>query len=186
MKLNKREMLLASATLLVVLLTITYLVGRNYFAEWREMSSSYDTFSHRIKVAETQIAQKDKWFEKLAEVQQDLPSYELGKDTTSEMMKMLEQLASQHGLVLGKRSPGEEVQLGQLYQFSIECTWEGSLESLVQFLYAVQTKGAILDVRQLSVSPAPGKPDSLKGGFTVDYAYSRLETPAAAGTNDGG
>lgn len=172
-KLSKREMVLAFSTLVIVVGTITYLVGQPKFVEWKEMSTNWDSFQHRIRLAEQKISQKDKWFGRLEEIQKDLPSYEVGKDITAELMRTLEQTASTHGLTLLKRDPGEERSVGQIHEISINCTWEGNLKSLVHFLYAIQTKGAILDIRQLTVTPVGGSPDRLKGGFTVDSAFSR-------------
>lgn len=177
MKLTSRELVLAFATVLVVVLALTFMIGRPYLDEWRQLAQNWGTLQRRITVAEKTISQKDRWYSELAVIQKDLPRYEMGKDITADLLKMLEQTANVHGLTLLKRDPGEEKSVGQVYEFSITCTWEGTLNSLVHFLYAIQSKGAILDIRQLTVSPDGGSPDRLKGGFTVDAAYTR-EPPA--------
>ena len=63
----------------------------------------------------------------------------------------------------------------------VECKeWEGSLESLVKFLYAVHAEGAMLDVRKLFIRPgssAAGKAATgLRGSFTLFCAYLRSDS----------
>ena len=90
-------------------------------------------------------------------------------------------IASESGLSIIRRQAGEERQEGDVYELPIECKeWEGSLESLVKFLYAVHAEGAMLDVRKLFIRPgssAAGKAATgLRGSFTLFCAYLRSDS----------
>ena len=65
--------------------------------------------------------------------------------------------------------------VGELYEITINYRWEGSLNSLVRFLYNLQSKSVNMEIGKLSASPAsrPGEQLRLKGGLTVDVAYTR-------------
>lgn len=181
MNMSNREIVLGWMTVTVLLLGGTYWFGEAKVEQWKEVSSSRERFADRVSMAERVLGQENEWKTRLEELRGQLPSYPLKQDVTSELLRMLERTASEHSLILLRREPEDEEQLEDIYQVAINCTWEGKLEPLVGFLYAIQTKGAILDVRALTVSPVSGQAGKLKGGFTVDCAFSRGETKPPEG-----
>jgi len=173
MKLSNREFVIGWLTFAVLLFGGTYWFGESKWAEWKAARAESERWRQRIQVAQRMLDQREEWMARLEEIRSRLPGHPEGKDVTAELLKMLEREAQQHGLTLLRREPEDEKSLGDLYEVAINCTWEGPLDALVHFLYAIHTKGVILDVRQLTVSPIPGEKGRLKGGFTVDFAYSR-------------
>jgi len=180
MKVSNRELVLAWLTGSVALLGLTYWLGLPKVEEWKETNKTLDRFQSRIVVAERTLTQKEQWEERLNTIRQRLPQHPVGKDVTAELLKTLERTAQDNGLILLRREPDKEKNVGDLYEVAINCTWEANLEPLVRFLYAIHTQGVILDIRQLSVTPVPGQSGRLKGGFTVDCAYTRTTSPEAA------
>ena len=176
MKVTKREFTLAWVTLAAILIGVSYLLGEPMLKKWRENSAEKERYQVRIEKAERTLKQRNNWLSRFKHLKNDLPQHPTGKDVTSELLKTLERTAQENGLTLLRREPQKEKNVGDLYEVAINCTWEGELESLTRFLYAVQTKGAILDIHQLTVTPATRKQGRLKGNFTVDCAYSRTLT----------
>lgn len=174
MKLSNREFMLGWLTMVIVLGGLTYWLGQSKVEEWKKTFEDREELKRRVVKAERILEQRTEWEEKFNGKMSELPQHPVGKDVTAELLKTLEQTAQDHGLILLRREPRPEEGLGDLYQVSINCTWEGELKALTHFLYAIHTKGVILDVRQLSVSPVQGQTGRLKGGFTVDCAYTRL------------
>jgi len=85
----------------------------------------------------------------------------------------MDSVATRNGFTIARRQTGKEAEVGDVYELPIDCKdWEGSLESLVKFLYDLNREGAMLDVRQLYVRPS-NKPGYLKGTFTLYCAYMR-------------
>jgi Tfp pilus assembly protein PilO len=142
-------------------------------AEWQQLNEDISDISDRMQVTQHALSQRDTWEARLADFRQSLPRHAADKEVTAELLKNLEQTAREHGLILLRREPDQEKSLGDLYEVAIHCTWEGQLDALVHFLYAIQVQGAILDIRQLTVTPTDNSPNQLKGSFTVDHAYSR-------------
>ncbi len=177
MKIAARELNLLGITLAVVLLALTYLALEPKFQEWADFRMQREDLGIRREAAQQMLDSREKVEARMAEFRQGLPVFPAGKKAESELMPALENMVKQQGLTLTRRAPPDpEREAGDLYETSINCDWEGDLPSLVNFLYAQQSQGAVSDVRQLSVQPMAGKDvpsGRLKGNFTIDYAYRR-------------
>ncbi len=179
MSLSTRELSLGWITMVTILLGATYYFGQPMTQEWKNSLRARDALDQRQRDAERLLRGRSGIDERLAELRKQLPQYPQGQDVTAEQMRTLDRTAQQNNLVLLRREPEKERNIGDLYELSINCTWEGDLDAVVRFLYALQTQGAILDVRQLTMSPGQGGAGRLKGNFTVDCAYARVSaTPA--------
>lgn len=173
MKLSPRESVLALATLVAVLIGLTFWQGGPRYDEWKKSSQEMEFLLRRQAAAQRLINQREELNERLDRLRERLPQYPVDTDVTSQMLRSLEGAAVQHDLLLLRREPEPERQISDLFELSITCTWEGELSALVHFLYALQTQDAIVDVRQLTITPVQGAPNRLRGNFTADYAYSR-------------
>ena len=178
MKISTREMGLAWLTAMILILAGTYWFAQPKAKDWKTAIKERDALGWKRKEIDHLLGDQTNINRRLEALRKQLPAHPMGKDVTAELLMTLERTAQQHGLVLLRREPEKEKSVGDLYEVAINCTWEGSLDALVHFLYALHIQGAILDIRQLTVAPAQGGPDRLKGSFTVDCAYTR--TPAEA------
>lgn len=173
MKLTSREALLAWLTGVTLVLAGTYWFAQPRLQELKDLRKATDALSLRKKEAELLLGRRSEVDGQLAAVRRQLPVHPIGKDVTADFLRTLERLASQNGISLLRREAEPERSTGDIREVSINCNWEGTLDALVRFLYALQTQGAMLDVQQLTVSPIPGGHARLKGTFTVDFAYTR-------------
>lgn len=172
-QLNRREVRLALITLIVVLIGLTYWIGEPQYEAWQESSGQMDLLVREKMAAQRLLDQQGELDSRLSVLREALPSYAMGVDVTAQKLRNLQRFADEHNLLLLRREPEPERQIGDLYELAITCTWEGELSALVPFLYALQAQGAIVDVRQLTISPARDSAERLRGTLTVDYAYSR-------------
>ncbi len=173
MKASNREIYLAWATLVTVLLAATYWLGEPKLKEFDRYSEVRAELEVRRLKAQALLEARESVNTSLDQIRQKLTRYPQGQDVTAELLKTLERTSQEHNLTLLDRTPEKEKSVGDLYELSIACRWEGELDALVRFLYALQEQGAILDVRQLTINPGQGRPGRLRGNFTVDYSYSR-------------
>lgn len=173
MKLNPRETRLALITLVAVLGGLTFWLGEPRLEAWRENQEHVEMLVRRQVSAQRLLDQKPELDNRLRQLREELPQHPQGTDVTAQLLRNLQQFADQHNLLLLRREPEPERAIGDLYELSITCTWEGELPALVHFFYALQSQGAIVDVRQLTITPVQGSPNRLRGTLTVDYAYSR-------------
>lgn len=173
MNLSRRELTLAFLTGSVVLLGVSYLLGEPAIGRWRGAAEQRRKLAEEGKVAQRLIAQRGEWEARYQEQRAGIPKHGPTDPVNAVLLKRIEQLAGEHSLTLLRVQPDKEKNIGDLYELAIDCAWEGSLDALVHFLYAVQKQGAILDVRQLSLSPGQNAAGRLKGNFTVFFAFSR-------------
>jgi len=172
MRISNREMILAWLTVIAIILGLTYWKGTAQIQEWKEAVHAREALAGKEELPEYLAKQEANWLEKLTTFREQLPHHPVDKDVTAELMKTLELTARTHNLILIKREPQKEKPLDDLYELAIHCSWEGTLDSLVHFLYAIQVQGATLDIRNLQITPQRGG-NKLKGTFTVDCAYCR-------------
>lgn len=178
MKISSREMTLAAVTGLVALFGISYLMAVPRIKEWTKVMEERRETARKIDLTRRLIGQAPGWETKLQELRRKLPQYPPEKDVSADLYIRIEKLASASGLTLASRDLEKETRAGDMCELAANCKWEGKLEPLVRFLFALQQEDAILDISQLSV--APNEKRLLKGSFTVYCSYSRTK-PAAEG-----
>ena len=175
MKMSAREIILGILTIGVVLFGLTALLAKPKIDELKEVNEQRRVIINSIKIEKRLVEKRDSWEERLAEMSQLLPMEPADKDMDVHWLSVMDRVASKHGVKIKKRMAGEEVQQGDVYELPIECKeWEADLGSLVNFLFELQSEGAMLDIRQLLVKPK-GK-GVLKGRFTLYCAYTREKT----------
>jgi Tfp pilus assembly protein PilO len=173
MKISSRELVLACITGAVVIVGGTWYFGAPLVDDWKSAITERRKMGEDRKLAERLIEQRPEWQQRYDELRAPIPKHGPNDPVTSEMLKNVKRLADQHGVTLSRIEPDKEKVNGDLAEVAIDCTWDSELEPLVRFLYAVQTQGAILDIRQLTIAPAQGVAGRLKGNFTVFFAFSR-------------
>lgn len=184
MRLSPREAVLALITLAIGLAALTWWGGASRLARWTELGRTRETLEQRRQVAERLVRKRAEVEGRLDELLRALPRYPADRDVTADLLKLVETTAADHGLRLTRREPERERSAGELYEVAINCNWEGTLEALVRFLYAIQSQGAVLDVRQLNVTSPKGTGSALSGTFSIACAYTRSR-PAAAAASGG-
>ncbi len=177
MRLTPRESLLALLTLATALGAVTWWLGGTKLERWNEIGRQMEMLEQRRQVAERLVRRRAEVEGRLDELLRALPRYPADRDVTADVLKLIEVTATESGLILTRREPERERVAGELYEVAINCNWEGSLEALTRFLYAIQTKGAVLDVRQLNITSPKSTSSSLSGTFTIACAYTRAGRP---------
>ncbi len=181
-RLSRRESILAIVTMALGLTAITWWASQSRWARWVELGQTKEALLQRRQLAERLVRRRAEVEAQLDQLLRALPRYPADRDVTADLLKLIETTAAEHGLILTRREPERERAAGELYEVAINCNWEGSLEALTRFLYAVQSRGAVLDVRQLTVTSPKGTSSKLSGSFTVVGAYTRAKAPAKPAT----
>ena len=185
---SEREKGLAVVTILILLFAALFMFFDKQKAKIDELRAQRREREALYAEYRGLIAQNQVWSEAYAKDAGLMPVFEPGRQVQTYWLGVLDRLASDNGLSIIRRQVGEERQEGDVYELPIECKeWEGSLESLVKFLYAVHAEGAMLDVRKLFIRPgssAAGKPaGGLRGSFTLFCAFLRAEKGAEEADN---
>ncbi len=186
---KEKNMLLVTAVL--ALYAVAALCYKKQAQEWKTAGRVYSNAKNKLHEERSLIAASKDWQDKYAQMRGLMPVFQYDRDVDTYWLNIMDSLAERNGLTIARRQADKEVEVGDVYELPIECRdWEGTLESLVRFLYDLQREGAMLDVRQLFIRPT-NKPGYLKGTFTLYCAYMRgdveeLPKAAVAGEEDPG
>ena len=185
MKLTVRELILAWLTGVVLLFLPTwYFFAAPRLAEARDKRDKQAATTADLATERRMMDQKGVWQAKIAESLKSLTAYPDAQDVTADMLIKVEGLANQNTLTLTRREPQKEKRHGDIGTLDIKCNWEGTLESLIRFLFALQQDHGMLDVSQLYIK-AENK-GALKGTFTINCSYVRQRGTGAPTGGSGG
>lgn len=174
MKFSSRELVLSWVTCVVVLIGISYWLGKPKLETWRELARNQEAVNRRLEISQRLLDQRGQWDQRLNDLRIKLSKYPFDKDVTADYLKILERVANESKLSLLKRKPKTEKHHGDLYELAIDCTWEGDLDALAHFLYALEQENVTMDVEQLTVTLKAGGKGKLKGNFTLMCVYTRI------------
>lgn len=179
---KEKNMLLVMVV--IVLYAFAALSFKKQVANWTAAKRVYATAQKKFLEEKTLIADRDEWAARYEQVRALMPVFPYDKDVDTHWLNIMDSAATRTGLSIARRQTNKEAEVGDVYELPIDCKdWEGSLESLVKFLYELNQEGAMLDVRQLYIRPS-NKPGYLKGTFTLTCAYMRGDVPQT-GAGDG-
>lgn len=171
-------MILGWATGLVVLIALSVWFCSPKVGVWREINEKRAAVSRRIEMAEHLVAQREQWNKRLQEIARKLSKYPADQDVSADYLKILENVVKTNGVTLSQIRPQKEKKHNELYEWSVDCTWEADLGSLVRFLHALEQQEVTMDVDDLSVSLVAGGKGRLKGNFAMICLYTREGMPA--------
>jgi hypothetical protein len=173
MRLNAREIRLAAITLVVVLGWLSVVLVKPRLTQWREAQDQRNELVQERALLQRLIQQEGGLNQRLEALRGNMPVYPVNVDVTAQLLRRLQEKADQSNVLLLRREPEPERPVRDLFELTITCSYEADLSGLVRFLYALQTPGDMIDVRQLNITPVQGKAERLRGTVTVDFAYSR-------------
>lgn len=179
MKVTSRELTLGLLTLTVGLFGGTALLARPRLAEWERLRKTQERLERETRIDRDLVEKQAEWTDRFEVLSKAMPQYGVTQKTDVLWLSTIDSVARRHGLEIRRIEAGEERQQGDVYELPIECQeWEGSLDALVHFLFDLQSRGAMLDVRFLLIRPKAGR--VLRGRFSLSCAYTRGEPAAGA------
>lgn len=103
-----------------------------------------------------------------------MPTFEIGKATDTTWLDKMDKLALDHKILISQRQAGAEIEADEVLELPIEVrSWEGSLQALVKFMYALENASdGMFDLSQINFKPS-SKRGYLRGSFTLNCAYMR-------------
>ncbi len=172
MKVSTRELYLGLMTVTVVLIGFTVVLGRSKLDELKDLQRKQSEYRESIERNKKLLSQKEKWTKKMEKYKGMMLTVPKDKQMNVFVSEKVEKLASSRGLKILKHEMGKERREGIVYELPLECRdWEGTTDALVHFLFDLQDKGVMLDIRYLRVKP---KSKTIrKGRFSLYCAYMR-------------
>ena len=179
---SSREKNMMLIMVVIVLYAAAALSFKKQVENWKREQKIYLTAQKKLREEKALIAARGEWTRRYEEVCDLMPVFPKEKDVDTHWLNVMDSAATRNGLTISRRQANKETEVGDVFELPIDCKdWEGTLESLVKFLYDLHQEGAMLDMRQLYIRPS-NKPGYLKGTFTLYCAYMRgdVEKPASS------
>lgn len=174
MMISPKEQKLLVFTVIFILFMVLLMPLRKRIDELKELRSEWDGRVSILNDYQKLIHQKNLWDESYKNKASLMPVFGMNRQVETYWLATLDRIASTNNLSIIRRQAGPERLSGDVYEMSLECKeWEGSLESLISFLYDIHAEGAMLDIRRLTMRPGPAKSKLLRGSFVLCCAYMR-------------
>ena len=175
MKITKRERSLLVISVTAIVLGLNYLLIVPMIRNWRETGTKLSRQRREVAGMKGVIAQKPQWQKEYDELKQSLGQRSERFDHVSDVMAKINQVAGSSGVVISVRRPMLEEDKGLYRVLPVQCTIEANTDSLVKFLFALQTGAGFVSVEQLRVSPRPENPTILRCDIQVRALAGKLE-----------
>ena len=143
---------------------------------WRLAKKKYAAAREQRIKEDRLIRETAKWNNAYEDERAKMPTFEEDeKGIDTKFLSRMEEIGQGNAMTISRRQPGQEQEVGDVYELPITVNdWEGSLENLVKFIYALQQdEDTMFDVSALSIKPSAAHRGYLKGSFTLTCAYMR-------------
>jgi Tfp pilus assembly protein PilO len=162
MALNQRE-----RVLLGTIITLTVL-GGNYFllaslaGRWQTLRAQLAT-SHRelasIQATIQRAPQEQKEYDQL---RQNFSQKSERFQQASDVLSSINEVASTSGILLKDRRTMQPVEKDVYRELPVQCGFDATIETLVKFLYGLQTSSGFMSIEELQVTAQPDNPSILR------------------------
>jgi Tfp pilus assembly protein PilO len=155
MKITKRERGLLGLTVTVITLGINYLLVIPLLRSWRETGNKFATQQRELGLIQATIQHEAQWRKEYDQLKRSLGEHTESFQETSDVLKKIEEVATGSGVQITSRRTLVEEDKGVYRVLPVQCAVEATTDSLVKFLFALQTGAGFVSVEQLQVSPRP-------------------------------
>jgi Tfp pilus assembly protein PilO len=162
MKITKRERGVLVITVTAIVLGINYLVVVPLLRNWKETGMQLKSKQRVLDGMMTTLQQKEEWSKEYDELKKGLGQQADPFHYTSDVAKKIQQIATSSGVQINATRQMTEEDKGVYRVLPVQCTVEATTESLVKFLFALQTGAGFMSVEQLTLSPRPENPGILR------------------------
>lgn len=167
------------AAVLGVLVLYAAAVGLWFMSQenaWRLSKKKYVQARDKRMAEDRLIREKGRWNNAYEAERAKMPTFEEdAKGVDTKFLSRMEAIGEDNAITISRRQPGQEQEVGDVYELPVTVNdWEGSLESLVKFIYALEhDEESMFDISALTVRASQAHKGYLKGSFTLTCAYMR-------------
>ncbi|MBR0057377.1 MAG: hypothetical protein IJP66_08625 [Kiritimatiellae bacterium] len=170
---NREKAMLAIVAILLLYASIG-ISFRRRMSDISDLKALRERVRRELNDKRALVAMRPDWEARYEEKRSLMPVFRSDERVETHWLKTLARLAAAHNVTLPKTQAGQEREAGGVYEMAIDCECEGSLESIVPFMHAIYSEGAMLDIRRLTLRPQSGKgAGGLRASFTLCCAYMR-------------
>lgn len=172
MTLNQREQILVGAVAGLALLFGTWAAGVALAGRWQEQTRKIASRQRELASMQAAIQSRPQWLARTEELRQGLRRQQRFEQM-SDLLKQIEEIGKTAAVVISARRPMPPVEHGNYRELAVQCSFEASIQSLVQFLFSLQTETGLIHVEQLQLAPRPDNISILRGDIQLRALIDR-------------
>jgi len=166
MAINKRERNLLIATITLVVVGVNYFLAAYLIGKWQPLGTQLATKRRELEGMQTTISHKAEWQASFNDLKHNLKQAQ-AFETSNDVLKKIQEVAKTSGILPQSSLSLREESKDVYRELPVKCTFEANTESLVKFLYAIQTAAGFMTVETLSVSTKSENSNILRGDVQV-------------------
>ena len=141
--------------------------------DWNRAQRRYREACANYRAECRLIAEKRTWIDAYDQEKANMRTFKDDLSTDTTWLELVGGIAKKHLIDISNRKAGKEISADDVQEQELDCSWEGSLESLVKFMHELEnSEQGMFDFRSISFKPS-SKKGYLKGTFTITCAYMR-------------
>ncbi|MGD1020192.1 MAG: type II secretion system protein GspM [Verrucomicrobiia bacterium] len=153
MAITKRERSLLVITITAIILGVNFFVVSPLLRNWRAAGERLQTQQQLLTVMEATIAHETQWQTQYDELKQSLGQRVESFQQSSDVGKKILDVAKSSGVQITSSRPMAEEDKGVYRVLPEQLALEATTDSLVRFLFELQTAAGFVSVEQLQVTP---------------------------------
>jgi Tfp pilus assembly protein PilO len=153
MAVTKRERNLLGITITVIVLVVNVFVVRPLFRNWRSAGDRLKTQQQELGLMEATIDHEKQWQTQYDELKQSLGQRAESFQQSSDVGKKILDVAKSSGVQITSSRPMLEEDKGVYRVLPEQLALEATTDTLVRFLFELQTAAGFISVEQLQVTP---------------------------------
>jgi Tfp pilus assembly protein PilO len=175
--LNKRERTLLTITITAIVLGANYLLVAPLAGKWKSFGSTLATRRRELESRTETIKREPDWRQQLDQLRHNISEKSAQFEQTSDVLKKIDEVGGASGILIQSRRPMQAVDRDVYRELPVQCTFESTTESLVKFLYGLQSGAGLVSVEELRITPRADNPSILRCDIQIRALASQAEAP---------
>jgi Tfp pilus assembly protein PilO len=177
MKVTKRERQLLTITVTVIVLGINYVLVIPLRRSRSDVIDKLKTQRQQLTVMQETIKRKADWQKQYDELRQGLGQRTENFQQDSDVRKRVEEIGTSSGVQITSRRSMAEEDKGVYRVLPVQYALDANTDSLVRFLFSLQTGAGFMSVEQLQIAPKPENPTILRCDILLRALAAKQRSP---------
>ncbi len=179
MALNKRERGLLIVTISAIVLGGNYLLITRLAKPWQNVRLQTTNASQQLQEMQATLQHAPEWQQEFDKLRHDLGEKSGKFQQTSDVLKKLQEVGTSAGILPKEWRPMIAEDKGVYRELPVSCRFESTIDSLVKFLYGLQTSSGFMNVQELQVTAQPDNPTILRSDIKVQALAGKSGGPSS-------
>lgn len=175
MALNKRERILLVTTIALLVGGISYLLILPLTKAWTSLRRQIIVQRGDLQLIRTTIAHAPGWRQQYDALRGSLGNASERFSSPTDVLKKVQEVGSRAGVAIINSSELRSVEKDVYRELPVKCTFEATTESLVKFLYVLQTGAGSMSVELLQIAPRPDSSCILRCDIQIRALSGKME-----------